>query len=134
MSDKLEKNLNEIRSEARSMLDTVEAVRGKQYAEVVRMLLNVKQAVHLTGVMTDDLVELYEHDGNREVVVSARDVMADLLSQIAHSAFIIADVQEAVWSDAIKDADAMMGSVHGLIDKAMYADRNNGKFGGGNAR
>lgn len=134
MSKKLEKSLDEIRDEAWSMLDTVKAVRGEKYAEVVRMLLNIKQAVHLTHIVTAGSLEMIEQDEGRQAVVAAQDVMASLLTQIAGSAFRIGNVQESLWREAMKDSDAMMGTVDKLIDAAFMADETGRKFGGTDAK
>lgn len=130
----LNKSVNEIRQEAMSMLDTVQAVRGERHADVVRILLHVKQAVQLFGTICHEAGEAMGTEEARNVTAKSADVMADLLSQIAIGAFHIAEVKEAEWREAIKDCDTLLGNVDSLFNSALEAHGMGKKFGGRNAR
>ena len=85
MSD-IRENLAEVKAEAKTMLETLAAIRGKQYSETVRVLLLCRQMAEITNAMAQE-------------VRKTRPDMAEACADAAlHSLMQIATISQALIS------------------------------------
>lgn len=125
MSD-IGQNLKSVREEAKSMLDTIERVRGRQYAASVHCLLLIHQIAKLTSVMTRGLDEKHP-----ELAMAGRAAMPELLTQLGLSIAKITGFGDDHWKQIIADVESMDESVDRLANTAIAAAKNGKDFGGG---
>lgn len=127
MSD-MGQNLKFVKEEAMGMLDTIEKVRGRQYAASVHSLLLIHQIAKLTSVMTRGLDEHHS-----ELAMAGRVAMPEMLTQLGLAIAKITGFSDAYWKDIIADVESIDESVDRLANTAITAAKNGKDFGGGDA-
>lgn len=127
MANELMKNLGEVKQEARSMLTTLEAVKGPHYATTVRSLLLIKQVAMIGSLLCEDA-------GNRDKASACAVGMSESLCVLASSLQSIGQISDEDWSAMTKDAIALGDSVDGLIRTAVDSSNTGSGFGGADAQ
>ena len=122
--NKVRENLEEVKAEAKNMLDTLAAVKGQQYSEVVRVLLLCKQMADIGGMLCQEAAK-----ENPALVQACSYGMSAGLSQIAVNQRIIAGMDDKTWEEAIADVSNMISSVQGLMRHAVVAGQDGKGFG-----
>lgn len=122
--NKVQENLNEVKAEAKNMLETLAAVKGVQYAEVVRVLLLCKQMADIGGMLCQEAAK-----ENPTLVEACSFGLSAGLSQIAVNQRIISGMDDKTWESAIADVGSMVQSVQGLMRHAVVAGQKGEGFG-----
>ena len=125
MANDLMKNLGEVKEEARSMLTTLEAVKGPHYASTVRSLLLIKQVAMIGSLLCEESQRV-----NPPIASACAKGLSDSLCVIASSLQNIGQITDQEWSEITKDAMAMGDSVDGLIRTAVDTSNTGSGFGG----
>lgn len=124
MSD-VRENLKEVKAEAKTMLETLAAVRGKQYAETVRTLLLCRQLAEITNALAQAAKET-----RPDIAASCADAAMHSLIQIATSQRIVGAVSEEDWKAMAEDVGTLVQSISGLMRRAVEAGMSGESFGG----
>lgn len=128
MASELMKNLGEVKQEARSMLTTLEAVKGPHYATTVRSLLLIKQIAMIGGLLCDEAGKV-----DKAKTSACAYGLSESLCVVASSLQSIGQISDEDWRAMTKDAIAMGDSVDGLIRTAVDTSNTGGGFGGEDA-
>lgn len=125
MSD-IGQNLKSVKAEAMGMLETIEKVRGRQYAASVHSLLLIHQIAKLTSVMARGLDEHHP-----ELSMAGRAAMPEMLTQLGLAIAKITGFGDERWKEIIADVESMDESVDRLANSAITAAKQGKEFGGG---
>lgn len=128
MANELMNNLGEVKDEARSMLSTLEAVKGPHYATTVRALLLIKQIAHIGSLACEEVGKT-----NSPMAAACAYGLSESLCVVASSLQAIGQISDEDWSSMTKDAIAMGNSVDGLIKTAVDTSNAGSGFGGDDA-
>lgn len=124
MSD-IRENLNEVKAEAKTMLETLAAVRGKQYSETVRVLLLCRQLAEITNAMAQEL-----KNTRPDIAAACADAAMHSLMQIATCQRVVGNVNEEDWAAMAADVGSLIQSINGLMRRAVEAGMSGESFGG----
>lgn len=125
---RLSENMKSVKAEAKSMMETLEKVRGRHYAASVHCLLLIQQIAKLTGVMVTHLEE--DHP---DLAIASRQAMPEVLTQLGLAISKISNFSEEYWKQIVADVDKMDESMDRLANSAIDAANNGRGFGGEDA-
>jgi hypothetical protein len=128
MASELMKNLGEVKQEARSMLTTLEAVKGPHYATTVRSLLLIKQIAMIGSLLCDEASKV-----DKAKAAACAYGLSESLCVVASSLQSVGAITDEDWTAMTKDAIAMGDSVDGLIRTAVDTSNAGSGFGGKDA-
>lgn len=121
----LGKNLKSVKAEAMGMLETIERVRGRQYAASAHCLLLIHQIAKLNGMMGR---ALDEHEP--QLASAVRTAMPEMLTQLGLAVAKITEFGDERWKEIIADVESIDDSVDRLANSAIRAANSGKKFGG----
>lgn len=122
MSDKaIIDNLTAVKKEARGMLETVCAVKGKDYTDCVNQMLTVLQVQDMTSL----LLGMSKDAGVPVPVLSAMaDALSAALSSILTEYVSVKGMGEDRVPEMIEDAERMRDSTQSLFKSAIKAGQS----------
>lgn len=119
------KNLKSVKEEAMGMLETIERVRGRQYAASAHSLLLIHQIAKLTSVMARGLDEHHP-----ELAMAGRAAMPEMLTQLGLAIAKITGFSDERWKEIIADVESIDENVDRLANSAINAAKSGQEFGG----
>jgi hypothetical protein len=124
MSD-IKENLEEVKAEAKTMLETLAAIRGKQYSETVRVLLLCRQLAEIINAMAMEMKST-----NPGMAAACAEASMHSLMQIATCQRIVGAVSDDDWAAMATDTGSLIKSINGLMRRAVEAGMSGEQFGG----
>lgn len=125
MANDLEKNVKEIRDEARQMLNTIKKVRGKRYSDAVQTLLLIKQVADISFMLCSIV-----SDEREDLAQACGSSLEHCLSEIGCNFAKLTNFETDEWSEIVRDANALSDSVSHLLRSAVAAHQGGSDFGG----
>lgn len=120
-------NLTAVKKEARGMLETVRAVKGKDYTDCVNQMLTVLQVQDMTSL----LLGMSKDAGVPMPVLSAMaDALAAAMSSILTEYVSVKGMSEDRVPEMIEDAERMRDSTQSLFKSAIKAGEKGISIGG----